>query len=62
MISTNGPTHSSARWRWPLAYRTSVAEPPRYPRLLILRSSCGHALGVGYVWRKQGYITVRTCR
>lgn len=54
--------HRKAEWRRPVAYRTSVANPPRFPRPLILRSSCGHALGIGYVFKKQGYIAWKQCR
>lgn len=59
---TNAPVHTKAHWRTPLAYRTSMANPRRFPRPVILRSSCKHFLGVGYAWRKQGYITWKTCR
>ena len=54
--------HAKPTWRRPIAYRTSLAEPRRLPRPVVLRSSCGHALGLGYVWRKQGYVAVRSCR
>lgn len=59
---TNRQPHTRATLRRPIMYRTSVANPPRRPRLLVLRSSCGHVLGVGYVWRKQGYLTWAVCR
>lgn len=59
---SNAPVHERARWVTPRAYRSSVATPPRFPRLVILRSSCGHALGVGYVWKHQGFIAWKACR
>lgn len=62
MSVTTNRVHKRARFKRPDIYRTSVASPPRFPRLVILRSSCGHALGVGYVWKHQGYIRVRSCR
>lgn len=51
-----------ARWMKPIAYRATVADPPRRPRLLVLRGSCGHMLGVGYVNKHQGYVAWKTCR
>lgn len=54
--------HAKAAWRRPIAYRSALADQRRLPRPVLLRSSCGHVLGVGYIWRKQGFITVRTCR
>ena len=62
MIFASRPTHSRATWARPMAYRTTVAHPPRLPRLVVLRSSCGHALGVGYVWKRQGFVTWKRCR
>jgi hypothetical protein len=61
-ISASGPTHTRARYTRPRAYRTTVANPPRWPRLVVLRSTCGHALGVGYVWHHQGFISWKACR
>jgi hypothetical protein len=60
-VYESGPIHDRAKWKKPTAYRTSVGEPPRFPRLVVLRSSCGHVLGVGYVWRHQGYIAWKSC-
>ncbi len=58
----SGPTtHTHVRIR-PMAYRTTVADPPRFPKLVRLRCSAGHTLGVGYVWRRQGYVTWRSAR
>lgn len=50
------------RWRRPLAYATSVAAPPRRPRLILLRGSCGHLLGAGIVWHRQRYLAWKACR
>lgn len=55
-------THDRARWVRPLAYSTSLANPFSRPRLVILRSSCGHMLGVGVVWKRQAYLTWKACR
>jgi hypothetical protein len=54
--------HDRSRLIRPYAYRTSIADPFRLPRLVILRSSCGHVLGIGYAWKKQGYIRWASCR
>ena len=59
---TGDRPHSRAKWRRPIVYATSVAEPPRFPRLIVLRSSCGHALGVGLVWRRQRYLAWKRWR
>ena len=60
-ILTNA-IHHKAKWRKPDAYHTSVAHPLRYPRPVILRSSCGHIIGIGYVFKKQGYVAWKQCR
>jgi hypothetical protein len=61
-VSVSSPRiHHRARWRRPIAYRDTVADPPRLPRLVLLRSTCGHMLGLGYVWRHQGYIAWKRC-
>lgn len=60
-VSTNAPIHRRARWQWPDAYSASLAEPRRFPRAVVLRSSCGHMLGVGIVWRRQRYIAWKRC-
>jgi hypothetical protein len=60
MIMTDRP-HARAQWRRPIAYATSVADPPRVPRPVLLRSSCGHVLGVGVVGKRQRFIAVRKC-
>jgi hypothetical protein len=57
-VSTNRPAHRP-RWRFD-AYAASVAQPRR-PRPVVLRSSCGHVLGVGIVGRRQRYLAWRTC-
>lgn len=62
MISSSGPTHTRARWMRPSAYSASVADPPPHPRLVVLRSSCGHVLGVGVVGRRQRYLAWKRCR
>jgi hypothetical protein len=59
---TDGPVHTHSRFTRPRAYRTTVADPPRRPRLVVLRSSCRHFLGIGYVWKRQGFITWKVCR
>jgi hypothetical protein len=59
--ATSGPVHRRARWILPHAYATSVAEPPPRPRPVVLRSSCGHLLGVGIVGRRQRYLAWKTC-
>ena len=56
----SGPTHTRAKFVRPQAYRATVADPPRFPRPVILRSSCGHTLGVGYVFKHQGYMVWRS--
>lgn len=58
---TNGPIHHRARWTFPRAYSSSVADPPRLPRLVVLRSSCGHVLGVGVVGRRQRCLAWKRC-
>lgn len=60
-VSTYTNLGHRRRFRRPIAYRTSVANPPRRPRLVLLRSSCGHLLGAGYVWKRQGYIAWARC-
>lgn len=60
-VTSNGPIHRRARWRRPIAYSASVADPPRRPRLVLLRSSCRHVLGVGLVWRRQRYLAWKRC-
>lgn len=57
---TNAP-HARARWSWPIAYSASVADPPRWLRPVLLRSSCGHLLGVGLVWHRQRYVAWKRC-
>jgi hypothetical protein len=59
--STNTPAHARARWVLPHVYSASVADPPPRPRPVVLRSSCGHALGVGVVGRRQRYLAWATC-
>ena len=61
-VTSSGPAHRRARWQWPDAYSASIADPPRRPRPVILRSSCGHVLGVGILWRRQRYIAWKRCR
>lgn len=61
MITTNRP-HSRAQWTRPRAYSASLASPRRHPSLTILRGTCGHALGLGLVWRRQRYLTWKACR
>lgn len=58
---TNAPPHRRARWIRPIAYSASVAAPPTWPRPVILRSSCGHVLGIGLVWRRQRYVAWKRC-
>lgn len=41
-VQSSGPVHTRARYVRPRAYRTTVADPPRLPKLVILRSTCGH--------------------
>jgi hypothetical protein len=61
---SSGPVHKRARWRKPVAYRSSLSEQhqTKIPRIVILRSSCRHILGVGYTRRMQGYLAFRSCR
>lgn len=61
-VSTNGPVHRRSRLTRPRVYRATVANPPRVPRPVVLRSSCGHLLGIGYVWGHQGFLTWKACR
>jgi hypothetical protein len=58
---TNGPIHHRARWTMPRAYSSSVADPPQRPRLVLLKSSCGHVLGVGVVGQRQRYLAWKRC-
>jgi hypothetical protein len=60
-VSTNAPVHRRATWRRPDVYSATVADPPRRPRLVVLRTSCGHALGIGLVWRRQRYLVWKRC-
>jgi hypothetical protein len=46
----------------PIAYSSTVADPPRLPRPTLLRSPCGHVLGVGIVWRRQRFVAWKACR
>jgi hypothetical protein len=62
MTNTSDRIHHRARWVRPRAYSTSVADAPRRPRFVILRSSCGHVLGVGIVGKRQSYLAWRSCR
>jgi hypothetical protein len=59
--ANNGPIHHRARWIRPHAYSATVANPPPRPRPVVLRSSCGHVLGVGIVGRRQRYIAWKRC-
>jgi hypothetical protein len=45
-----------------LMARDSLASPRNRPKAVILRSSCGHVLGVGLIWKRQRYITWKACR
>lgn len=60
-IYTDKP-HTRAEWMRPIAYSASVADPPRWPRPVVLRSSCGHVLGVGVVGRRQRFVAWKRCR
>lgn len=62
MSTVTTRTHDRARWTRPRAYSTSLASPRRRPSFVILRSSCGHMLGVGLVWRRQRYLAWKACR
>lgn len=62
MISTSSKPHAKARWQWPDAYSSGIASPLKRPRLMFLRSSCGHVLGAGTVWKRQRFIAWKTCR
>ena len=48
--------------RIPIVYSATVADPPRLPRPVLLRYSCGHIGGVGVVWRRQRYLQWRQHR
>lgn len=59
---TNGPTHTRARWRRPTFTRTSLAAPPRWGAG-VLRSSCGHALGLYALYgARQAALQWKACR
>lgn len=60
-VSTSGPVHRRARWTRPHAYSASVADPPPRARPVVLRSSCGHLLGVGIVGRRQRFLAWKRC-
>lgn len=61
-VASNAAPHRRASWRRPIAYSTTVADPPRIPRPVLLRSSCGHLLGIGWLGGRQSYIAWRRCR
>lgn len=62
MPYTNAPPHRRARLRRPTYTNASVASPPKRPRLMLLRSSCGHVLGVALVGRRQRVVQWAACR
>lgn len=62
MSNMTNRVHDHARWVRPRAYSASMAFPQTRPRLVILRSSCGHMLGVGIVGKRQRYLAWKTCR
>ena len=59
--SASAPVHRRARWVRPWVYAATMSQPLRRPRVTVLRSSCGHVLGVGLVWRRQQYAAWKRC-
>ncbi len=57
---TDNP-HKKATWQKPDAYSASMAHPRKYPKVMLLRSSCGHVLGVGLVWKRQSFVAWKRC-
>lgn len=60
-VYTDATPHRRARLRRPTVYSAPVADPPPFPRPVILRSSCGHLLGVGIVGHRQRYLAWGRC-
>lgn len=58
---TNGPIHKRPRFRRP-TYANATMADPRPLRLHLLRSSCGHVLGIALVGRRQRVIQWAVCR
>lgn len=48
----------------PDVYRATLAAHcrSRFPRPVVLRAGCGHMLGIGYLYKHQGFLTWRSCR
>ena len=58
----SGPIHKRATFRRPTYTNATVANPPRRARVVLLRSSCGHVLGVGVIGKRQRIIRWAVCR
>lgn len=60
VYSEQRPPHALSLVR-PSVYSATVADPPRLPRPVLLRYSCGHVGGIGIVWRRQRYLRWARC-
>ena len=60
-VFSDGPTHRRAKWR---GVGTASARPCwrcRRWAAVLLRSSCGHVLGVGIVGKRQRFVAWKRC-
>ena len=62
MSMSQNPIHKRPEFRRLTYTNATVANPPRHARLMFLRSSCGHVLGLGVVGKRQRFIQWAVCR
>lgn len=62
MSMSRNTIHKRPKFRRPTYTNATVANPPRHARLMFLRSSCGHVLGLAVVSKRQRVIQWAVCR